>query len=529
MSFIGMGFYGLLRRVGCPVKPAGVLGILFLLGYTVMIGGGVSAIRAFVMFGIRVGADLCGRAYDMATSLAVAAALIALESPMYLRDAGYLLSFGAVLGMAAVYPLMMRQGKTKSKILQSFQASLAVNLVLFPVMLSFYYEFPPYSLLLNLVIIPLMSVVLGAGLLGSFLCLFFKPAGGVVFLLCRGILNLYEWSCNLSMKLPFSRIVTGKPEVSWIVLYYAVLLLVCLYWMLRKEKTGKTCFAWGMLAAAGICLAASGQMKHHGVFQATMLDVGQGDGIFLRTPNGRTCFVDGGSSDISKVGEYRIVPFLESQGVKELDYVFVSHGDADHMSGIEEILQNQTLGVRIKNLVLPPVRLHDDALKKLGKTAKENGTKVFGMEAGQQMSLGEMSLTCMAPSQEYQGETGNAASMVLWMEWKNLEMLLTGDVEGEGEVQLTERMRAHGKTKCDILKAAHHGSKNSTLPEFLQQLTPKYAWISSGIGNRYGHPAKETVERLSEKGCELYGTQEYGAVTLKIKGEKAVIETFCKK
>lgn len=199
------------------------------------------------------------------------------------------------------------------------------------------------------------------------------------------------------------------------------------------------------------------------------------------------------------------------------------------MSGIEEILQNQTLGVRIKNLVLPPVRLHDDALKKLGKTAKENGTKVFGMEAGQQMSLGEMSLTCMAPSQEYQGETGNVASMVLWMEWKNLEMLLTGDVEGEGEVQLTEWMRAHGKTTCDILKAAHHGSKNSTLPEFLQQLTPKYAWISSGIGNRYGHPAKETVERLSEKGCELYGTQEYGAVTLKIKVEKAVIETFCKK
>ena len=114
MSFIGMGFYGLLRRGGCPVKPAGVLGILFLLGYTVMIGGGVSAIRAFVMFGIRVGADLCGRAYDMATSLAVAAALIAMESPMYLRDAGYLLSFGAVLGMAAVYPLMMSQGDRKS-------------------------------------------------------------------------------------------------------------------------------------------------------------------------------------------------------------------------------------------------------------------------------------------------------------------------------------------------------------------------------------------------------------------------------
>ena len=97
------------------------------------------------------------------------------------------------------------------------------------------------------------------------------------------------------------------------------------------------------------------------------------------------------------------------------------------MSGIEEILQNQTLGVRIKNLVLPPVRLHDDALKKLGKTAKENGTKVFGMEAGQQMSLGEMSLTCMAPSQEYQGVDWKMQR--LWCcGWngKILEMLLTG-------------------------------------------------------------------------------------------------------
>lgn len=99
------------------------------------------------MFGIRVGADLCGRAYDMATSLAVAAGADCAGESDVPSDAGYLLSFGAVLGMAAVYPLMMRQGKTKSKILQSFQASLAVNLVLFPVMLSFYYEFPPYSLL----------------------------------------------------------------------------------------------------------------------------------------------------------------------------------------------------------------------------------------------------------------------------------------------------------------------------------------------------------------------------------------------
>ena len=105
-------------------ETGGSAGNFVLLGYTVMIGGGVSAIRAFVMFGIRVGADLCGRAYDMATSLAVAAALIAMESPMYLRDAGYLLSFGAVLGMAAVYPLIMSQGKTSQRSCKVFRQVL---------------------------------------------------------------------------------------------------------------------------------------------------------------------------------------------------------------------------------------------------------------------------------------------------------------------------------------------------------------------------------------------------------------------
>lgn len=529
MSFLGMGFYGILRKTGCPIRIAGVLGILFLLGYTIMIGGGVSAMRAFLMFTIRVGADICGRVYDMPTSLSVAGVWIALESPLYLQDAGYLLSFGAVLGMAAIYPVLAGSQKRATKLMQSFQASLAVNLVLLPVMLSFYYEFPPYSLFLNLVIIPLMSVVLGAGLLGSVLSLMFRPVGRLVLLLCKGVLELYELCSSLTMKLPCSRIVTGKPETVWIILYYAFLLAVCLYLSRQKKTRSKrACLAWGLLAMAGVCLAGSCQMRNRGIFQVTMLDVGQGDGIFLRSPGGAACFVDGGSSDVSKVGEYRIVPFLESQGVKDLDYVFISHGDADHMSGIEEILQNQSLGIRIRHLVLPPVRLHDDGLTKLGKTAVKNGTKVLGMEAGEELCLDEMSLTCMAPSQAYNGETGNAASMVLWLECRNLEMLLTGDVEGEGEVQLTDWMREHRKTKCDILKAAHHGSKNSTLPEFLQQLTPKYAWISSGIGNRYGHPSEETLTRLKEKGCLLYGTQEYGAVTLKIKGEKATIETFCK-
>ena len=233
-------------------------------------------------------------------------------------------------------------------------------------------------------------------------------------------------------------------------------------------------------------------------------------------------FIDGGSSDVSDVGKYRIEPFLKSQGVKTLDYVFISHGDTDHMSGIEELLENQRLGIRIRNLVLPPDRVQDDALKKLAVKAAKKNTRVVVMDAGDRMTEGNFRLSCKAPTAAYKGETGNAASMVLEAEYGDFDMLFTGDVEGEGEKLLEQG----GLRRYDVLKVAHHGSKNSSSRAFLEQTLPVTAWISSGIDNRYGHPHKETIEKLEETGSRIYGTQECGAVMLATDGESAEIEAY---
>ncbi len=548
MSFIGLSFYQLLRRCGCPFWLAGGLGILFLSGYTLMIGAGVSSIRAFLMFAIRVGADICGRPYDMPTSLAFAAAVIAAGQPLYLMDAGYLLSFGAVLGMTAVCPLIAQLLKKEKKqvgkwveedsfirkitvrirknVFKGFCGSLGVNLILLPIMLYFYFEFPPYSILLNLIIIPLMSPILGAGLAGSALCIFWDSGGGLLLQICRLLLEMYEAACNLTISLPFSRIVLGQPDKWWIVIYYLVLFSFCLFlkYFWKQEYSRK----WIGMAAGAACFAAifSLEAGRRDVFQVTMLDVGQGDGIFIRSPKGMTCFVDGGSSDVSNVGEYRITPYLESRGVSELEYVFISHGDADHINGIEEMLKQQEVGIRIRNLVLPPRRVHDENLQQLAAEAQEYGTRVVVMEQEEKISDGVMTLTCVAPSKEYQGEKGNAASMVLDLRCRGLNLLLTGDVEGEGETQLIETLLKNELLDYHILKTAHHGSKNSTRESFLEPLQISCAWISAGQENRYGHPAEETLERLEASGCRIYTTQKCGAVTLREKNGKAVIETF---
>ena len=263
------------------------------------------------------------------------------------------------------------------------------------------------------------------------------------------------------------------------------------------------------------------------------VDVGQGDCIFIRDKEGKKMLVDGGSSDLSSVGTYRIEPFLLSQGVRKLEYVFVTHGDADHINGIQELLQNQKQGVEIDTLVLPPEEYIDEKLLHLAEIAKENETRVLTIYAGEKVGT---YLKCIAPlttrkNERIRGkeeemprlEAGNEASVVLELKDGAFQMLLTGDLEGRGEEQLVESGTLES---CPILKAGHHGSKNSGSEEFLQIVKPGLTLISAGIENRYGHPHEETLERLQEIGSEVLSTQECGAITLKSDGRKIKVHKY---
>lgn len=276
------------------------------------------------------------------------------------------------------------------------------------------------------------------------------------------------------------------------------------------------------------CLADIKNHSKKGELQITMLDVGQGDGIYMKTPQGRHFLIDGGSSDILNVGTYRIEPYLESQGVAELDYVFVSHGDSDHTSGIEEMLINQEFGIRINTIVLPNEDVIDEELYALAELASENKTKVVVMEAGDIIieeisSDKQMKLTCIAPTDAFEGEIGNASSMVLDLQYGEFDMLFTGDLEKEGEEIVTE---SGNLRDYDVLKVGHHGSKYATSKAFLEQVKPEIALISAGKDNSYGHPAVETLERLENVGCKVYSTQQCGAITIRTDGEKMELDGF---
>ena len=530
LSFAGLGVYHFFRRITGSYKAGGIAGGILLFLYVSMIGMTVSVIRAWVMFLFRIGADITGRRYDMPTALAMAAVIAVGSNPLYLYDGGFWLSFGALTAICLVVPLA-KEEMLRSRTVRIMWPGIGMNVVLWPVVLYYFFELPLYSIVLNLLVIPLMPVILSCGMIGSLIRMAGITQGRWILVICRWILMIYDRCCMLILKIPMARWVAGKPDKWRCVIYYLIVLLIIMLWKYWTHE--RKYIAIMVLYTAALMILVTGPLARSGA-EVTMLDVGQGDCICVQGPEHQNYLIDGGSSDVKSVGKYRIEPYLKSQGIAELDYIFLSHGDLDHMSGIEELLMRQDVGVRIRNLVVPEKQYWDEKIRKLIKIAEAYDTEVKIMEYGMELKEGKMKLTCLGPGKKSEGErteenpddaadlttAGNAASMILHLEYDGFDMLFTGDVEKEGEERLTEVLNViqeEQNVSWEVLKTAHHGSKNSTTENFLQAVRPQYAWISAGQKNRYGHPHELTLKRLKESGAEIYSTQQNGAIAVTVR------------
>ncbi len=517
LSVLGMGLYKLLDRLRVPKLVNIILTIIWMYCYGVMTGMGVSILRAFVMFGIKLCAPLAGRTYDMLTAMTAAALLILVRQPLYITHSGFLFSFGAICGIGLM-PEASVHLSSKNKFLKALLAGGWVSLATLPVHLCFYYEFPPWSVLLNLIVIPCMGVLLASGVAVMAAAAFLLPLGRLAAFPGIWILAFYEKCCGFCMKLPGRRLITGRPTGLQTAAFLVILVLAALF--AKRMKRGQ--FAAAVLLAVAVLTLRLPQG-----LTITFLDVGQGDCICLE--EGRRRFlIDGGSSDTADVDVYRIVPFLKYRGISRLDAVFVTHPDSDHENGIRGMLENyEENGIEIGMLVLPDVagESKNETYLTLAALAESKGVPVHLIHAGERMESGALSFLCLHPAAGYANEDTNAYSTVLYLRCGQFSALFTGDLEGEGEELVTQRME--GLTEgADLLKVAHHGSGNSTFEEFLRAVNPGIAVISAGRDNVYGHPHRETLERLERQGCGIWQTPESGAVTVRVKGGRMTIEGY---
>lgn len=505
VSFLGMGLYRGLRRLGIPILICAAGGLIFLGLYGRMAGFPVSASRAVIMSAVSLTGQVFGRTGDLLNTAAVSAVLLLWNQPNQLGQTGFLLSYGAVLGIALLVPVWKNCHK---KIPGSLCVSCAVQAAVLPVTMRAYSMLPLLGIILNLIVIPAMSLLLP--LLAAALAAdcFLRGTGRLPAGAAWMLLKLFETLCRGASSVPGSLLVTGSPALWKCLAYYGLLALSSLYLNRKKGRTGLffLCIGFGLLFFP--------VQKQE--LTVTMLDVSQGEGILLEAPEGNF-FLDGGSSDRPEIGADCLIPAVRSRGIRKLDWVMISHWDEDHINGIKTLLEENWLETGL--VLLPGVgteKGETEGLRQLKDWLEARKIPWAPLWKGMKIEKGRLKLRCLYPERGAEIRSPNEASLVLRLEYGSFSMLFTGDLEDVGETKL---IREEG-TSVTVLKIAHHGSGSSTGEEFLDWCAPKAAVISCGRNNRYGHPHPELLDRLRERRISFYVTAESGAILIRTNGKQ---------
>lgn len=514
MGFIAFLFSLLLTRLGRVNRDIGtIIGVMLFLWVT---GFVTSATRAGIMIVLFLTGRILQRDPWPVHTVFVSAFIILLWNPFEIYTAGFQLSFSAVFGILFfIRPLeeTFRIYKVKSFFLKSalelMLISVSALLGVFPFLL---YHFGVVSLISpvsNLLVIPLTALIIAGGLIVSAFSLF---SSGLALIAAGGTELLHQLlSLTVTFFAAYDLLLWRVENISRIVLLAMIFLSgLILYWLVAENLRQGVRFV--LTACTLLLIFLVSQIKYslfeEGKLDVLFFDVGQGDAILTSTPQGEKWLIDGGVlNKFNNAGLYRIIPFLERTMTGKIDYALVSHYDADHFGGIAVLLKEN----KIKTLILPPKEEGEGADDALEKLAGMNGVNII-FARDTVIHSGGAAFYLLTPSEEHSGEekTSNERSISLKLVYGKTAFLFTGDAPQRIEENL---IRKYGNfLEANIFKAGHHGSKSSTGDEFLRRVSPEVVVFSSGLGNRYNHPAREVLLRVKDAGAQIARTDYEGAL-----------------
>lgn len=528
ISLIGMNVFRFLKKKAVVSYPASVLGsVLLVAGYGTVVGTTASSVRAVVGFVLFLFGEMADRPYDLPSAFSAAGLFLLMKSPYLLFQAGFQLSFLAVAGIGLIHPVL-RDRYRPGPLENAFLLNLSVQIATLPAVVGHFYEYPAPGLFLNLLLVPMLPLVVGVGMAGLLVGCISLKGGALLFMPVHFLLQIFCRAGRWASNLPGGRIRTGRPFLTGLVCFGLFWLLALFVLWKRAERRRKERKRWdGRLLLLFLFVFSLSFLRRPAPKELTItcLDVGQGDCLFLQFPSGKTMLIDGGSSDVRDVGEYRILPFLKYMGIFRVDYLAVTHMDEDHTNGVSGLLTGNE--VCVGEILISGVSGGKEEERRQWKDeAAEHGIRCRELTAG--MGLQDKSgaeVICCYPAAGSRVEEENDASLVFFLRYGDFGALFTGDLGEEREKEVLAFLPG---TSLTFLKAAHHGSRYSTGEEFLKRQRPEWAVISCGEKNRYGHPHEETLARLSAIGCEVRVTSREGAVSFLADGENVRLRTFGK-
>lgn len=489
----------LLRYVTKRRKIRNILAIVCIIFYLAAIGAAPSAMRAGIIGMLALFSCVISRRADFATSFALSAAVLLAFNPYLIFNAGFLLSYSAVIGicvfsegigrLTAFLPGMFRDIVTMS---------LSAEAATLPIRISYFNTVNIYGIVSNILVIPFIEILYALGLVSVLIPPLFYVTAPIINILSESVLL----SIHAVASLPMSAEAVGKPSF-----YTLTAITAALFGLYRLLKCRKAVI-YPVLCAVLILTA----VLPYGGKSASVnfLNVSQGDSVLVTDSAGKYYMTDTGKDNGSALNN------LRAYAVRELEILFVSHIDDDHSGAAKKILR----AVKVKMLILPYVKEYNKDVAVLRNTALASGTNVKYAYKGEKFKIGGGSFGILSPSKTtFVKNDTNENCLVMKLSLYGKTFLLMGDAGFSCENTLED-------VKCDVIKIGHHGSRYSTGDELLDRAKPKYAVLSYGRNN-FGHPSDEVISKLDNRKIKTYHTYKDGNIKFKISKKGGALKVGC--
>jgi len=527
----------LLRRLGMSRRMAGLGSAGLAWAYVTIIGFPDAACRAALILALVAVSRARGRPPSRWGALAVAALVLLVMDPSRLTSPGFQLSFAGAAGLVggsrrAAEALRCVPGlRSWATARTAVAAGMAATLATLPIVAWHFDRVSLVGIPMTLVATPLVSIAL-PGALASIAADLLSPtlasflAGGVSLLL-----DILVGLSGIVAGIPGANAWTSKGTVVGGVLGASIAIVLA-----RRPGIGA-------LGRRGLILlyASLGVLtwplilglQDRGTLEIYVIDVGQGDGIAVRTPAGRWLLVDAGppasgmlsgQSDTEEDPQrHPVVRALRGRGVLRLERMILSHPDLDHIGGARAVLSTFPVG----QVLDPALPVGKSSYADLLASAESRGVPWFAARAGDRFDVDGVTFSILHPREELDeeldegldsGTDANDASVVVLVSWRGFRALLTGDAYAD-----VEKGIANEVGDIDVLKVGHHGSDTSSDSSFLATIRPEVALISVGRRNRYGHPSPRVVNRLEGVGATVYRTDRSGAVRVIVRRDGSYV------
>lgn len=507
-------------------KAAGFLLLcLLLLFYAGLTGFSASVMRASLMAVLLTFGKLFSRQGHSINLVCVVLLMLLVIDPGMLFQVGFQLSFTAVFIILLLMPAAQRQIPNRLRysragpLISVMLVSAVVQVGLFPVLTAYFGEFSVIGPIANLLVVPLLSGLVPAGLLISVVPGLPEWLTAIPVMVMRPLLRWIPYAAETFGSTPVSFLRFSHDSV-WLHLVWATGVLLLASW--RRYRIRWTLL---ILLQAGVAiLLFRSIMEGSGVreLEITFLDVGQGDAIHIRTPGGQHLLIDTGPAMRGRdAGEDILIPYLEYAGVDTIEAILLSHPHADHIGGTEAILRT----VPVKRVFETPFPAESSVYRRYREMAERRGVPVVPLSTGEIVEV-DPAIQIFVLSPYGAGLSGgniNNRSMVLRIDYGETTFLFTGDAEKALEQELVQ---AYGDfLNADVLKAGHHGSNTSSSASFVSMISPDWTVVSCAFENRFRHPGREAVTRIHDSGSEMLFTSLSGAIQIRSDGTQLKYRT----